>query len=855
MRPCCAPCLPKAANVKVTLDVGGHRYTSVKSTLTTGRAANSALVDLLNGPCEEDGSYFLDSDGLQFVFIMNYLRHGPGAFVPPESRTGRLTLVAEAKLLRLPGLVELLESSEPSVLTVSPNSYALTEDDTYFGAPIPKNEAERIAKLRSLDVMDTQNTDTEYDLITRISAAIIGTPIVLVSLVAEDKQWFKSRCGLEANETSRASSFCAYTLVTEDLQDPHVLIVTDARRDLRFMRNPLVVGEPYIQFYCGVPLITSEGLRMGSLCCIDRKPRDISPKELGLQINFGYLTSQALESKYLEEQNPQEPREGISKEEEHFFGGRLRAEAMCDFGRAAICLVWARPDSMDWPLMYGNKVWTELTGVEVIPPSKFPNKALIRSEVEKTWPAILGSGESFWDYARMVSQDSQAVLELWKVVLQAMQGERQHSKPGFAVLVSLKSPKSSSSPKLLSCRFTPAEMPLGEGAAVVKNHGLAHSTEKWPRPKGFAADGHWFFIQMVPEKEETLPTDSPRQPSPESPETPPLKVFRDDEPLTTKPPTPPFQDVRLVRLVGQGSFGCVYFSLWSGAAVACKVIKTMIPKKNQKDLEELTAKPHFEAILSLRISHPNLVQTFKHGERVVELKKAQKVYETWIVQEWCDGGTLQSICQEARLEGKRLLEAVEMFLEISRAGQYLHEIGLIHGDLTSNNILLKSMPISKGFICKVCDFGLCRVLADDSDEIMTDSLGTLSYMPPEVLQSAERNALTRKTDVYSHGIIMWTVLTAKDPYPGLTAPQVVIHVSRGKRPVLPDSLPADLISAFRSSLEASPESRPSFSELVGQFSQMYKDLGGMDDDEAFLNETQASYRASQSAPNTLDSKR
>lgn len=859
MRPCCAPCLPKAANVKVTLDVGGHRYTSVKSTLTTGRGANSALVDLLNGPCEEDGSYFLDRDGLQFLFIMNYLRYGPGAFVAPESRTARLTLVAEAKMLRLPGLVELLENSEPSLpVSPNPNSYALTEEDTYFGAPIPKNEAERIAKLRSLDVMDTKNSDTEYDLITRISAAIIGTPIVLVSLVAEDKQWFKSRCGLEANETSRASSFCAYTLVSTDLADAHVLIVTDARRDLRFMRNPLVLGEPYIQFYCGVPLITSEGLRMGSLCCIDSKPRDISPKELGLQINFGYLTSQALESKYLEEQNSQEPREGISKEEEHFLGGRLRAEAMCDFGRTAICLVWARPDSMDWPLMYGSKVWTELTGVEVIPPSKFPGQAVIRSEVGKTWPAILGSGESFWDYARMASRDSQSILELWKVVLQAMQGERQDSKPGFAILVSLKSPRSSSVSKLLSCRFTPAEMPLGEGAAVVKNHGLAHSTEKWPHPKGFAADGHWFFIQMVPEKEANLPEiQSPRPCPPDSPgqsETPSLKVFRDDEPLTTKPPTPPFQDVRLVRLVGQGSFGCVYFSLWSGAAVACKVIKTVITKKNQKDLEELTAKPHFEAILSLRISHPNLVQTFKHGERALELKKAQKVYETWIVQEWCDGGTLQSICNEARMEGKRLLESLEIFLEISRAGQYLHEIGLIHGDLTSNNILLKSMPISKGFICKVCDFGLCRILGDDSEEIKTNSLGTLSYMPPEVLQSQD-HSLTRKTDVYSLGMIVWIVLTGKAPYPGLTAPQVVIQVSRGKRPVLPENLPEDLLAAFRSTLAESPESRPNFSELVDQFSKMYKDLGGMDDDEAFLIETQAEkYRASQSAPNTLDNK-
>eukprot|EP00434_Breviolum_minutum_P013291 symbB.v1.2.011710.t1/scaffold790.1/size295610/2 len=161
MRSWCLPCAPRqSSNVKVTLDVGGHRYTSTFRTLATGRAARSALADLVNGPCEEDGSYFLDRDGLQFLFIMNYLRNGPETFVPPDTRTARLTLAVEAKMLRLYELADLLEKVVTPMPSPLPSrlTYALGEGDTYFGAPIPKNEVERIAKLRSLEVLDTQNT-------------------------------------------------------------------------------------------------------------------------------------------------------------------------------------------------------------------------------------------------------------------------------------------------------------------------------------------------------------------------------------------------------------------------------------------------------------------------------------------------------------------------------------------------------------------------------------------------------------------------------------------------------------------------------------------------------------------------
>jgi len=845
------------------LDVGGYKFTTARATLTMGRAAGSLLAEIVSGPCEQDGVYFLDRDGSQFHLILNYLRHGSELFVAPESASAHKTLCAEAKMLRLHEFVELLENNKPD--SGRQNQGVYTSADAYFGAPIPQNEVERLQKLASLEVLDTQNTDTEFDNITRCVAAILQVPICLVSLVAEDKQWFKSKCGLAADETSRASSFCAYTLLPEGIEDATVLVVTDARHDVRFMKNPLVLGEPYIQFYAGCPLVTSEGLRMGSLCAIDRIPRDIRPGEVGLLINCAQLVVQALEEQHLSqlwEEMQGEDQQELQEKDVHWLGGYLRTQAMLDAGQSAVVLVWARPDSMDWPLFFGNKVFSELTGVQVRAPSKFPGKAEVKAP-HRTEQA----GESLWDHIRLKSCEFNKVMELWKMVAVAMTGKKQDTRSSsMAAAATIKHPPSGphhdngTCKVLLNCRFTPAELPMSETAAAVKNPRLL-STEKWPRPRGWAGDGHWFFVQMIPElidengKHSQLSSPMPAVPKQMDEDMPELQMRlptgrsvsegggldRDQGTsaaalaVPTKTPTPPFRDVRLVRMVGQGSFGSVYFSLWSGAAVAAKIIKTVVPKG--KDVTEVAKTSVFEAILSASISHPNLVQTFKHGSRTTALsadnggkaKELGNVHETWIVQEWCDGGTLRASCTSPRLEDKGLLEALEVFIEISRAGQYLHDIGLIHGDLTGNNVLLKSMPVPKGYVCKVCDFGLARVLEDEAKEIITQTLGTVTHMPPELLNVSEKCSLTQKADVYALGIISYQVLTAQEPFAGLSAPQVVIQVSRGKRPVLPAVVPEQMAQIFQRTLTADPVVRPTFNDLVDDYTRLFQALGGVDD--------------------------
>jgi PAS domain S-box-containing protein len=139
--------------------------------------------------------------------------------------------------------------------------------------PLPPHEADRLAALRSLEILDTASEES-FDELTALAASICQTPVALVSLVDEDRQWFKSRVGWTATATPRDVSFCAHTILQHDL-----LIVPDASADDRFANSPLVTSDPAIRFYAGAPLVTPEGHALGSLCVIDRRPRQLTAEQ------------------------------------------------------------------------------------------------------------------------------------------------------------------------------------------------------------------------------------------------------------------------------------------------------------------------------------------------------------------------------------------------------------------------------------------------------------------------------------------------------------------------------------------------------------------------------------------------
>ncbi|NIJ75482.1 signal transduction histidine kinase [Xanthomonas campestris] len=138
----------------------------------------------------------------------------------------------------------------------------------------PPSEALRLQALRSYGILDTPR-EAAFEDITRLASIICQTPIALISLVDADRQWFKSELGMGERETPLFKSMCAHALLDSD-----VLVVPDTRKDVRFARNPLVTGETPLHFYAGAVLKTSEGLPLGTVCVLDRQPRQLSAEQV-----------------------------------------------------------------------------------------------------------------------------------------------------------------------------------------------------------------------------------------------------------------------------------------------------------------------------------------------------------------------------------------------------------------------------------------------------------------------------------------------------------------------------------------------------------------------------------------------
>ena len=158
---------------------------------------------------------------------------------------------------------------------------------------LPRNgsvpEDTRLAALHRYDVLDTSPEET-FDRITRLASAALSTPIALVSLIDADRQWFKSRHGLDATETPRSTAFCHHAIESD-----RVLVVQNALEDERFKKNPLVIGDPHIRFYAGVPLRTPDGCNIGTLCVIDQQPRELSETHADVLYDLARLVVDELE--------------------------------------------------------------------------------------------------------------------------------------------------------------------------------------------------------------------------------------------------------------------------------------------------------------------------------------------------------------------------------------------------------------------------------------------------------------------------------------------------------------------------------------------------------------------------------
>ncbi|CAE7942328.1 fyn [Symbiodinium sp. KB8] len=229
----------------------------------------------------------------------------------------------------------------------------------------------------------------------------------------------------------------------------------------------------------------------------------------------------------------------------------------------------------------------------------------------------------------------------------------------------------------------------------------------------------------------------------------PLKVSKFDLPDNVP------ENLEILHYVSEGSFGRVYCCNWGGQRIAAKVMALQTGHR---------VDPIREANLCQKLSHDNLVQTFRFLQHSADPADPGCGMQVWILQEWCDKGTLGSFCTIPRWDACGLRYVRCIMSDVAKACCYLHSKGIIHGDLTSNNVLLQTRALDQAgeieFVCKLCDFGLARVLEQGVTSLMTAQLGTVSHMPPELLEY-EDGRLSMKADIYAMGILLYQAVLGK----------------------------------------------------------------------------------------------
>lgn len=677
----------------------------------------------------------------------------------------------------------------------------LLPGQTYRGPPNLDANAERkrLHALKRLGI-DFTSQEASLDFITKLVTNVCSVTSSMIVLIDSQSCYMKSGSGggvpQDQRTVKRDLSICTWVLAP---LNPTVMVVEDLSADPRFADHPFVAGPPHVRFMAAAPLMDASGQRVGCLTVHDFQPRKFDAEQCNVLCNFAEMTMREINR--ISESGVQRAMSlNPTPENEQL----LRSIDACSDGVVLLDVRIAR-----WPVLFSNEGWSQLTGQQ----------------------PVSGSLKCFWDAFRLPGTSTSK--NPWQMY-------EEHVERGDVFRLDI-IPAGSSGKQLFPVTFKPATEALDEGMVNINVPGQAASANpSTPSQKSF-------YFGTISQKSRSSSgsggktegdANSPGQLSKQN------SVTRSEEEV--KPPIP---GVRLGPLLGKGSFGSVHYGTWNGAQIAVKVIQHMATEAEKQARDE-----QLEAILGLKMMHPNIVRTFQFATKDRSSTPAslserlrmdmnmngsipeegpntptgqRRMMETWIVLELCNRGSLQDAIDKGafRTQGTaqegspNMINIMRTATEIAGAMTYLHSLDILHSDLNGNNILLISNTgiDDRPFSIKVSDFGLSRIHIGEKT-VATQTYGTVTHMPPELLSEGR---LSKAADVYAFGVLLWEMLTGARPWAGLRHVQIITHKMRNGSQL---KWPSDVYPAYKDlaqrCMNPDPHMRPAFLEALETLEQI-----------------------------------
>eukprot|EP00884_Botryococcus_braunii_P023548 jgi/Botrbrau1/9878/Bobra.0080s0013.1 len=641
---------------------------------------------------------------------------------------------------------------------------SLPYDYLRLGAPKPPCEADRaIAADLALQQYFREGrlqTNPDFDCMLRVLCTVFGTDTSYISLITGDVIYLPAAHGMipPGVKCPRERGLCAWTCVSPVNE---LLVIEDSRLDSRFNMNEHADGRAAnIVFYVAAPLISTTGHRMGTLCIAADEPRTFDTQKSVILLNLAELITRKIESALALRELGMTKQSSIIRSIEAY-------------SRAYLFL---SVDKERWSILHMNGPAQEMTALTFGSPIAFNSLFKVQDT----------SQDLLYKHFRMGSRASGSFT------ISDVQLLGRESKPD-------------SDGKLREAKFSlcfrPAAMqPLDEDSALVGIPAYVRA--------GTTLGDKYYFVEIT-----HVPEPSWRPTTPEQSST-----RRRTNNGIFRPAHIPIKGLTLGSLVGKGGYGRVYAGTYEGDPVAVKVIFDLSKAACYEGLP-------LEIAMASKISHPNIVRVLAYDmvedpeitSTVADHGLASSM-EGWIVMEFMDRGSLSEAVVKGWMRTEPKLTAptddavvYRLAYDIADAMAAIHRLNIMHGDLTSQNILLQSSSdVAHGFQAKVADFGLARIV-NLRMRISSNSYGTVTHVAPEVLT---QGILSPVADVYGYGVICWEMVAHSHPWAGMSHAQIVYTVGMMKGQLkFPEDAPPAFVELAKRCMSHDPDVRPSFAEI------------------------------------------